>query len=232
MKQTIFVLLIFGNILAANYAYAQSAQGGGEFYVEETFFPVYVKKNDAESYAGGSVSKNIPTESGLGVDLRTTLGYVAWSQVLFGVTFNYYSVSTSRPRTPDYEGLTTKTAKMDFGPTVGYLLGSWRFMFTYFVYATKKYQETYTDPTTGVVDTDNTYDNTNGTGFQLALSYGLNLGSSWTIGPTLVYRDVHYGKQALSTPTGTPYPATSTSGPGTAPIDAQLQPMVTVVYRF
>ena len=82
------------------------------------------------------------------------------------------------------------------------------------------------------MSTENHYKNSGGSGYQLAVSYGLNLGGSLTIGPTLIYREVHYSKQSLDTPTGTPYGSTSTSTPGTAPIDTQLQPMITVMYRF
>lgn len=233
MRQTFSFVLICLTVVLSQNSFAQATTLGGDFYVEETFFPVYVQKNDAESYAGGSVSKSVPTEAGLGYDLRTTFGYVAWTDILFALTFNYYHVGTSRPRTSDYEGLTTNTDKQEFGPTVGYLWGSWRFLATYLVWAQKNYSEKYTDPTTGAVSTENNYKNTGGSGYQLAVSYGLNLGGSLTIGPTLIYREVTYAKQSLASPTGTSsYGSTSTSSPGTPPIDAQLQPMITVVYRF
>jgi hypothetical protein len=230
MKQTIFILLMCLNFLLSQNGWAQSSsQTSGDVYIEGAFFPVYVKKNDAESSAGGSVSKSIPTESGLGYDVRFTAGYVAWQQVLFGLSYNMYSVDTSRARTGDYEGLTTKTSKTDLGPTVGWMFGGLRLALTYIFYAQKKYDQTYTDPTTGNVSIENHYANTNGSGFQFAASYGLNLGTNWTIGPTLIYREVHYGRQSLTTPTGTPYGSTSTTA---SPIDAQLQPMVTVAVRF
>jgi len=85
------------------------------------------------------------------------------------------------------------------------------------------------DPTTGAVSVDNTYKNTAGSGFQFAISYGLNLGGGFSIGPTLIYRDVKYKKQSLDTPTGTPYAASSTVS---TPVDGELKPMITLVYRF
>lgn len=230
MKHTKFALLIcltFGLSQFATAGERSTTADSGSFYIEETFFPVYVKKNDAQSSAGGSTTKTIPTESGLGYDFRTTMGYV-WSNIVFGATFNYYSVNTSRPLTSDYEGLKTSTTKTDLGPTVGYVLGGWRAMFTYFIYATKTFHETYTDPSSGAVTTDNNYKNTDGSGFQFEITYGLNLGEGFSIGPTLIYRDVSYKKQSLSGGSNS-YSASSTTS---TPVDAELKPMVTLSFRF
>ena len=207
-----------------------SAPGGSHFYAEETFFPVYVSKNDANNSAGGAASKNVPTESGLGLDLRTTLGWQINNWV-FGLTFNYYSVGTSRSVTPDYEGKKTSNSRQEFGPTVGYFLNSWRFALTYFLIANKTVTETYTDPVTLAPSTDETWKNTGGTGFQLAVGYDFDLGSGFGISPTLAYRSVKYSKQSLTVRTGsdTPYATTSLQ---TKAIDDELKPMITVIYRF
>ncbi|MGZ3722908.1 MAG: hypothetical protein ACXVA9_08270 [Bdellovibrionales bacterium] len=236
MNQFILSLLICLTLLLSQFASAESYGGGGggagtsgKFYIEETFFPVYVKKNEAQTSSGNLPNQNIGTESGIGYDLRTTLGYVAWENVLFGLSYNMYSLSTSRPTTSDFDGYTSTTKKTEFGPTVGYLANSWRFMLTYFAFAEKTFKEQYTTAGTSTVNTDNTYKNTSGSGFQLAVSYGLNIGSGFTIGPTLIYRDVTYKKQSLDTPTGTSYASTT---PVTPPVDGELKPMITVVYRF
>lgn len=182
-----------------------SGSANDGFYFEETFFPVYVSKNDAVSPAGGAPDRAVPTESGLGFDTNTTLAYI-WSSVLIGVTYNYYQLSTKRPRTADYEGLKTKTDRQAWGPSLGYFLGSWRIMFTYFIDAKKKYTQTYTDPSTGDVTTDEVYNNTDGKGFQVALGYDFDLGAGFGISPTLIYRKLSYEKQSLDVRTGSTTP--------------------------
>src|SRR5687767_803877 len=111
-------LILLTVLLAYSNSWASGSGGKGQrnqgVYVEETFFPVYVLKNDTESQAGGSATKAVPTQTGWGIDARTTIGYV-WHSVLLGLTYNYYDVSSSRPRTDDYEGLNELTNKKEFG---------------------------------------------------------------------------------------------------------------------
>lgn len=202
-----------------------------QFYIEETFFPVYVSKNDVANPGGGAIDKDVPTESGLGFDLRTTIGYVFSFQMLLGLTYNYYSVDTSRPVTVDYEGLETTTAKSELGPTIGYLLGSWRFALTYFLTADKEVTQKYTDTITHLVTVDEVYKNTNGSGFQFAVGYRFALGAGFEISPTLIYRTVRYSKQSytVNTGSGTPYASSTLQ---TKAIDDELKPMITVTYTF
>jgi len=233
MKQTIFILLMCLTFLLSQNGWAQShSQDEGNVYIEANVAPIFVKKNNSESDAGGSVSASVSTESGLGYDARFTAGYVAWQQVMFGLSYNTYSVNTTRSRTTGSDGLTTSTTRTDFGPTVAWLVGGWRFAFTYIFSAQKKFNEKDTDASTGSINFDNHYTNSGGSGYELSVAYGLSLGSNWTIGPMLIYRDVSYGKQALDSAMGSSYPATSTSAPGTPPIDAQLQPMISITARF
>lgn len=228
------IALICLTLILCQNSYAQSGggggAGGGSIYIEETFFPVYVKKNDAQSLSGGSGSKSVPTESGFGYDFRTTLGYVFWDSMLLGLTYNYYHVGTSRPSTADYEGLDTTLDKKEFGPTIGAFWGSFRFALTYFVYGTKSSWTKYT-LNDGTISTDEIYRNTGGSGFQFAIGYGLNLGSSWTIGPTLIYREISYSHQVytVNVGAGTAYDSSSLK---TKPIDAEIKPMITVIFRM
>ena len=226
-----FLLLILNVAPQSGWAQRSSgATGGNQFYFEETFFPVYVSKNDAVSDAGGGNNQAVPTESGLGFDTRTTFGGI-WNNLLYGLTFNYFSVNSSRPRTADFEGLDFTTKKLEWGPTIGYFLGSWRFTLTYFLSATKEVTQKYTDQLTGIVTTDETYSNKDGKGFQIGFGYDFALGAGFGISPTLVYRSVSYGKQSYSVRTGagTPYGSTSLQ---TKAIDNELKPMITVTYRF
>lgn len=197
-----------------------------QVYFEETFFPVYVAKNDAENPGGGSTSQAVPTESGLGYDLRTTLGYIYSFGLVTGLSFNYYSVDTSRPQTT-LEGLKTSTKKSEIGLTLGYLLGGWKFMATYLLDAQKTAVQNYLSSTNEV------FKNTGGSGIQLAIGYGLNLGAGFEIGPTLIYRVVSYSKQSHDVLAGSPsVPAYSSTSLQTKALDRELKPMITVSYRY
>ncbi len=199
-------------------------------YLEETFFPVFVSRNDQENDAGGSATRDVPTQTGWGLDTRTTLAYV-WSSVLLGVTFNYYNVNSSRPRTADLEGLTEVTDKQELGPTLGYLGGHWRFMLTYFLTATKTLSQKYTDQITGAVTTDETRKNSGGQGYQIAVGYDFMLGAGIGISPTLIYRAVSYAKQSYTVRTGSGTPYTSTKLQ-TKALDHELKPMITLNWIF
>lgn len=229
--KTLFLLGLL--LVQSNPALANSSgnnQRSKGVYFEETFFPVYVLKNDTESPAGGSATKDVPTQTGWGLDARTTLGYV-WSRFLFGVTYNYYHVRSSRPLTDDYEGLKETTAKNEWGATAGVLAGHWRMTVTYIFAANKKFIQKYTDPSTGLVSTDETRHNTGGSGYQVGVGYDFQLGAGWGISPTLIYRTVSYSHQSYSvrTGSGTSYPRTALQ---TKAVDSELKPMITVNFVF
>lgn len=229
--KTLILLMV---LLTYSTVWAQQSGAKGQrnqgVYVEETFFPVYVSKNDTESQAGGSATKDVPTQTGWGWDTRTTLGYV-WQGFLLGGTYNYYNVRSSRPRTDDYEGLNEVTDKQELGATIGYLASHMRYTFTYFFSANKTVTQKYTDATSGDVTTDETYKNTGGSGYQVAVGYDFNLGAGWGISPTLIYRNVTYSKQSFTVRTGTstPYETTTLQ---TKAIDSEIKPMVTLNIVF
>lgn len=205
--------------------------GHAQVYFEETFFPVFVSKNDADNFAGGALDKNVATESGLGYEAHTTLGYVLWNQMLVGLTYNLYDSKTSRGRTANYEGIKTTTQKNEWGPTLGYFAGNWKFLLTYFIDAEKEMSQKYTDVNTGETAIDELRKNTEGTGFQFSVSYGLQLGAGFQIGPTLIYRSVTYAQQSFTVKTGssTPYPSSKLQ---TKAMDTDLKPMITLSYRY
>jgi hypothetical protein len=225
--------LILSALFLSSTTWAQSApdkslvQG---YYFDETFFPVYINENNTESDAGGSASASVATQKGWGIDTHTTFGYV-WENILFGATYNYYSIKSSRPVTADYEGLQEFTGKNEWGLTLGYFLGHWRITFTEFLYAKKVFTQTYTSPTTGQPDSDETHIDAGGSGYQIALGYDFMLGGGFGISPTLLYHNVTYTQQAFQVRAGTstPYPM----GPlQTNAIDSELDPMITVSYWF
>ncbi len=203
-----------------------SSISSAQLYIEETFFPVYVRINNAEKDLGGSTSGAVPTESGLGFDFRTTVGYTFTTGIILGLTYNYYKVSTSRPAEGVWESLEKTVGKSELGPTVGYSLGTWKFLLTYFI-SGEKYQDQKLVSGTTV---DETYKNTGISGFQFTINYGLTLGSGFEIGPSLIYRSVSYSKQSYTvrSGSGTPYDSDLIS----KAVDDELKPMVTVVYRY
>lgn len=201
------------------------------WYIEETFFPVYISKNDASNPAGGSASADVPTESGTGLDYRTTIGYLFGGDFFLGFTYNSYSVSTSRPFTANYEGLNTTTTKSEMGATLGYFPGSWRFMVTLFTDARKSASQTYTGPGNSAVSLDELYTNSAGAGYQLSVGYGFSVGKSLVIGPALIFKSLSYSRQTyeVRAGSGTPY---SDSELQTKAIDTEVKPMVSMSYLF
>lgn len=224
-------LTLFGAVRPSFAADSGGTKGRAEgFYFEETFFPVFVSRNDEENDAGGSATRDVPTQTGWGIDTRTTLAYV-WNRVLLGATFNYYNVRSSRPRTEDLEGMKEVTDKQELGPTLGFLGGRWRLTATYFLTATKTLTQKYTDQVTGAVTTDETRKNKGGSGYQVAVGYDFQLGAGVGISPTLIYREVRYAKQSYTvrTGTGTPYTTTELR---TEALDHELKPMITLNWIF
>lgn len=222
MRKILFYIVTTFSFLSFAFSSVASAQ----LYIEETFFPVYVRVNNADKDLGGSTTGAVPTESGIGFDFRTTVAYTFTTGIILGLTYNYYKVSTSRPAEGAWEAAEKTVGKSEFGPTVGYSLGTWKFLLTYFVTG-EKYQDYKLIAGTVV---DETYKNSGINGFQFTVNYGLPLGSGFEIGPSLIYRSVSYKRQSYTVRSGvgTPYDSDLVS----AAIDDELKPMVTVVYRY
>jgi len=231
MKQFPFLPFLLASfcILSSLPSFAAPGNASG-FFFDETFVPVYVNKNDVESLTPGD-NTQVATESGLGFDTRTTLGYTFSSQFIIGLTYNMYSITTSRDAVNGgLEGLNEKTQKSEYGPTVGYNFGNWRVLLTYFLSSTRQVDRKYVD-STGAATGDTTIKNTNGSGFQAALGYNYALGSHFEIGPSLIYRSVSYSKQAKTNRLNSSedYDATELS---TKALDSGLTPMITIQMRF
>lgn len=191
MKQLISYATFFVLFMSAIPALAQSRNGG--FYVDATLFPVYVNRNDTRSVTS---SPGVATESGLGYDTRTTLGYTLnGGALLVGVTYNLYRLQTKRSFVDGGDsGLDETTENTQWGPTLGWLPGNWRVLFTYFM-SGKKSVASKNDDSTGVTG-DVTITNTNVSGYQLLAGYAFPVSNSFSIGPSVVYRSLSYSKQS------------------------------------
>jgi hypothetical protein len=212
-------------------AFAQSRGGsaGGDspVYFEETFFPVYVNRNDTRSVTD---SPGVATESGLGYDFRTTLGLTFWDQLLVGLSYNIYHLNTKRPNVVNGDsGLNETTNRSEFGPTLGYMNSGWRLLLTFFMSGSQQIQTQNFDNTGTTGDV--TIKNTGLSGFQVTTGYTFSLGSGFELGPSLVYRSVSYAKQSKVNALNSTENYGSTSLYSKS-VDATLNPMVTIIVRF
>lgn len=228
MKTLLKISLVLSFIIpgiAAAQSRGGGANGSGAYYFEETFFPVYVSRNNTNSITNAPVAD----ETGLGFDLRTTLGYAFWGQALVGLTFNYYSLNTKAPYIGTDDGLKETIQRNEWGPTIGYLNGGWRLLFTYFMSGSQHTNTTYFNDT---ADTSNvTFKHSELSGFQITAGYSFTLFSNVEIGPTLVYRSVGYKKQS-KTNALTPAEDYSPITLHTKAKDSSLDPMLSVLVRF
>lgn len=176
------------------FAQGRGTAGGGMgyLYFEETFFPVYVNKNDTTSVTD---SPGVATETGLGFDGRTTLGYALGGSVLIGFTYDTYRLTTKRPNVVGGDtGLEETTSRSEYGPTLGFLNGGFRLLGTLFVGGVNQVDTRNFDDTGDTGDV--TIKNTGLTGFQVTTGYSFRVWSSFEIGPTLVYRSVNFKSQS------------------------------------
>jgi hypothetical protein len=171
---------------------AQS-HGANGFYLETNLFPVYVNRNDTRSVTS---DPGVATESGLGYDTRTTLGYTLMNHsLLVGVTYNLYHLQTKRANVEGGDsGLDETTDNSQYGPTLGWLPGNWRFLFTYFM-SGKKSVASKNEDSTGLIG-DVTITNTKVSGYQLVAGYTFQVSNSFGFGPSVVYRALSYSKQS------------------------------------
>lgn len=174
-------------------AAAAGPQRGMGFFLDETFLPVIVNKNDTESF---NTAPGVATETGSGFDSNTTLGFAIKGQFLVGATYNTYSRATERAAVAGGDsGLEEKLNRSEFGPTLGYLRNGWRVLFTYFVSGNKKMERTNTDETQTITG-HTTIKNSKLSGYQLAVGYSFSLGANFEMGPSLVYKSLTYANQS------------------------------------
>jgi hypothetical protein len=196
-------------------------------YFEETFFPVYVNHNDTRSVTG---QPGVATESGLGYDLRTTLGYALWGKFLLGITYNLYHLNTKRPNiVGGSNGLNETTDKGEYGPTLGLLSHNWRAMATVFLGGSQSVR-TKNQDASGLTG-DVTVKNSAMQGFQLSAGYAFNLSQTVQLGPSVVYRYVSYTKQSkVNQLNGAENYSDVHLNSKT--VDSTLSPMISVLIRF
>ncbi len=188
-------LIYFATLFLSLWSFASNAQSGrnASYYLDATLFPVWVDRNDTRSISAGATE--VGTESGLGYDARFTAGYLLGHDYLIGLTYNMYSLKTKRDAVSGGDsGLEETTEHNEWGPTVGWLPGNWRFLFTMFMGGKKTVHSINSDDsgTTG----DVTITNTGVGGFQFVGGYTFQIGSNFGAGPSLVYRSLSFDKQS------------------------------------
>lgn len=242
-ERDVFSLLILYALIAffsftgfSESAWAQgssrtSGHGGAStynIYFDETFFPVYVDKNDTTSI---NTAPGVATETGLGFDTHTTIGYMFFGDSLVvGLSYNYYRLTTKRANVPGGDsGLNETTVDWQFGPSVGWLYGGFRALVMFYVSGNKNVHTINFDQTGNTGDI--AINNDGISGFQLTLGYTFQLWGDVEIGPTLLYKSLTYKKQS-KTNVFTPaenYPDSSLYSPH---IDHEVEPMVTLLCKF
>jgi hypothetical protein len=226
-KTTYFATLLL--VLVPFFSQAQSHAGAGSgFYFDETLFPVLVNRNDTNSFTT-SGDPGVATETGLGYDLRTTLGYTFASRLFVGATYNLYHLQTKRGYVSGGDsGLDETTERSEWGPTVGWLPGNWRLLATLFTTG-KKSVHTVNDDNTGITG-DVTITNGSMSGYQVMAGYIFQFGS-FGFGPSLVYRNVSYSKQSKTNALNSTENYDDASLTSNA-VDATLTGMLSLTYQF
>jgi hypothetical protein len=220
--------MVFVIVLASlTSAFAADSKGSTGFYLDETFLPKLVDKNDTTSYTD---TPGAASETGLGFDTKTTLGYVFSGSWFVGATYNSYSLTTSRSnRVGGDSGLDETTELNYLGPTLGWLTGGWRVMATA-VISGEKVVNTKNKNETGI--TGNTkFTNKEASGMQLLLGYTYPVSSSFGIGPTLAYRSLTFAKQSKVNRLNSTENYSNTSL-FSASTETNLDIMVSMVFRF
>jgi hypothetical protein len=219
-----FLLLV---LLTCTFsAHAASSGSSSGFYIDETFFPVYVNYNDTSSF---NTAPGVATTSGLGTDFRTGLGYTFNFGLYVGATYNMYNLSTKRDAVAGGDnGEEETTSKSEYGPTVGYMNNGWRFLLTVFLDGNKKVTTKNFDET-GASTGEKVIKNSKMSGIQLAVGYTFNFGPHFQLGPSLIYRSVSYANQARED-SGTETYADSSLY--TKAVEANLTPMLSMSFRF
>lgn len=183
-------------------------------------------KNDTTSITG---SPGVASETGLGFDTRTTLGYVFGQSFLLGLTYNNYSLATDRKNVSGGSpGLKQTTAENQFGPTIGWLNGGFRAMFTMFMSGNKEVKTINFDSTGNTADA--TIKNSELSGFQVTMGYTFGVWGM-ELGPSLSYTTISYAKQS-NVDRITPSNNYSNIKLFSKTIDNNLSPMLTLIVRF
>ncbi len=177
-------------LLISSVSFAQKGGGGG-VYFEATLIPKIVNKNDTSSY---TESPGAATETGSGMDTKTTLGAVLGGWFV-GATYNHYSLSTKRSnRVGGDSGLKESTTNTQLGATIGWIGANWRFLGTA-ILSGEKVVNTKNIDNTGVTG-NKKITNKEASGFQALIGYSYPVTNNFAIGPTLAYRSLVFTKQS------------------------------------
>ena len=162
------------------------------YFIDVTWAPLLTKQNDTSATPG---TPGVNEALGLGLDARATLGYAIDGVYLVGLTYDRYTLGTTRDVRPwGADGMKQALTREEWGPTIGASLNGWRVMLTYFVSGNQRVAtrgRNYNTTTSDVTVKNRSLD-----GFQVSLAYTFRLTPRFELGPTLVYRQVAYHRQA------------------------------------
>lgn len=241
MKTTLLKIITVSAILQAALLIATSTaamaapagQSKGGVYLESSFAPIFSQTNNESRGPDTLGAPSVNPETTLGADLRSTLGYTLWGKVLVGGSFNYSAIPKKRDvvnETGASESMDDKITKLEGGPTLGFFLGNFRIMGTAMFLGKRVIKNSAVD-SGGTTVIDARYDQKLGFGYQVQLGYSFNVGKRFKIGPTLAYRHVKYTKSSL-TDNVTPGNSHGEQDLGTAQIESNFEPMITMAIQF
>lgn len=195
------LLAVFACVfLFSSRSEAQGVGAAGNIFYQLDLTPVWEDSNPSIYQYGGSFpgDGSVNTYSTRGVDLKNTFGYAIDGTWLVGFSYNILSTSGKRDASEGGDNARDdKTARSEYGPTVGVLYNGWRAALTYLLFSETTYSEKQT-ATDGSVSSDTETINKKGKGFLLNLGYSVALTPWLQIGPSLIYRQVSYGARSFS----------------------------------
>lgn len=178
-----------------------SLSAQAQVHIEASFKPVLSESNNSYNTYGGSFSDlsqpNVSPDQTRGIDLRTIFGY-AYNNILGGIALNYSQTQQTRGAVQGgLDALDRKISIMEYGLALGYVGEHWRFILSYMLAGEKKASDQLKD-SAGTTTFDADYTNKLGSAYQLTVGYSLNLTSSISFSPTLIYRAATYSSQTLN----------------------------------
>jgi hypothetical protein len=201
------------------------------FYLELSGAPTFNKTNTYEtSIVGGSTDHgDLTSDSGVGYIFRGTLGYLLGGHILLGATYDLSNAPSKRDASSTQNSVDSSNKFTEWGPSVGIVGGGFHLTGTYFLSGSQTYNDTESDAS-GALQVNETEKNTGGKGFLINIGYTFEVTRNFAFGPSLLYRHMTYShQQNINYIT----PALNTDQDlETKAVDAEIEPVITLVFKF
>lgn len=239
MKQTLKFFFIVGlsTLLTATTHAASSksssSSGPSGFLLELNFFPTLSDKNVAtDRIAGTASTAEYKVSNKSGFDTRNSISYVTGSGLLLGITYNMYTLTESRSASASDDKLKITDEISAYGPSLGYALGNWRFIYTHYMSGERKFHD-YKANSSGTVTFDNLTKQTGMEGYQLLIGYSFPVTGWFELGTALVNQNMVFKKQSRvdKVTTSDSFPTQTIPSKQRQKISS-WDPMISFMFRF